>query len=529
MVFRTEKWSSSGGSIDRVEGGEYSEFGRSDPNFGRRRLFLQSSSCRFLVKKPSPGGENGRKGQEVESDANWVPSYGGEAGNEAEEDEEEEKEAPDEVVSARWTFSNEKKKGKRKVNEISEAENVPVTSEEYEQADKVESDGDYEPSVAGAADVEETGDEGTSQSARERKRKRNVDDSGGELETFQRPGKKIRDMNGFHFEVNNVDRKKEFGTGGGEKSSGTKKRKFRKNRETDEVDMESEDAHWVKSLRGPHLRLMLALKELGTVRVNTIKEDSLYNCLTPAALRAIGIIMEEHVKEQLCSLANESPGDGGVQFQNGDSLSPKEAQSADCGHRVDDREMDDVEIDQTSTKKSKSSRRSSQAEGLVNEENQVNSMKDLQTEEQGDRTIARKSKSSRSSQAEGLVNDEREVNSLKDIQTEEQGHQTTTRKSKSSRSSQAKGLVTEEREVNSIKDRQTEEQSAQKATRKSKSSRRSSQAEGLVNEEREMNSTKDIQMEEQGAAVKTNSNRRKSSTKRLQIVQPVKDSGQRGG
>lgn len=55
MVFRTEKWSSSGGSIDRVEGGEYSEFGRCDPNFGRRRLFLQSRSCRFLVKKPCPG------------------------------------------------------------------------------------------------------------------------------------------------------------------------------------------------------------------------------------------------------------------------------------------------------------------------------------------------------------------------------------------------------------------------------------------------------------------------------------------
>ncbi|KAL2641355.1 hypothetical protein R1flu_008942 [Riccia fluitans] len=323
MVFRAEKWSSSGGSIDRIEGGLYSEFGHCNPNFGRRRLFLQSSRCRILVKGLIPG----------------------EAGYDDEKDEEEEK---NEVISVKRRI----RKGKEKVEEALQAENSGDSSDHYEQ---VASDGDYRPNGDNAAQGDEVPEEGTSQSAqrRSKKRKRVLDNVDGELETSRRCGKSSFYRNHVNFQVHDLDESNDNANAKETKSPIKKQRRARKEKEAYRLHDESEDAQWARSLRGPHLRLMQALKDLGTERVNTIKEESLYNCLTPAALRVIGIILEEHVKEQLSLLGCETAGDVEEEVQKGDFSSAEEEGTAGNGRSVD--AADHMETDMKGFRKSSKS------------------------------------------------------------------------------------------------------------------------------------------------------------------------------
>lgn len=88
-----------------------------------------------------------------------------------------------------------------------------------------------------------------------------------------------------------------------------KSRKRRKRKKGEWGDASDRDIEWVKSLSDCQLDLMLSIKHLAMVRVKSTREKALNGLLTPAGLRAIGIILEEFMMDRVQTLRNapESP------------------------------------------------------------------------------------------------------------------------------------------------------------------------------------------------------------------------------
>ncbi|CAM6108819.1 unnamed protein product [Calypogeia fissa] len=91
------------------------------------------------------------------------------------------------------------------------------------------------------------------------------------------------------------------------------KTKRKKRKKPEVVNMNSDLGLWAASLKGPHLDLMVSLKQLAEVRLRNTGEESLASCLTPASLRTIGIILEELIKDRMiteCLPGDECLGKG---------------------------------------------------------------------------------------------------------------------------------------------------------------------------------------------------------------------------
>ncbi|KAG0577086.1 hypothetical protein KC19_5G129500 [Ceratodon purpureus] len=83
-----------------------------------------------------------------------------------------------------------------------------------------------------------------------------------------------------------------------------KSRKRSKRRKVEWGDATDGEIEWAKSLSDCQLDLMVSVKQLAMERVRSTREKALNGLLTPAGLRAIGVILEEFMMDRVQTLRN---------------------------------------------------------------------------------------------------------------------------------------------------------------------------------------------------------------------------------